>query len=113
MSGNVSLYNESEGRSIYPTPVIGALGLLEDVEQRCASAFRDVGDVVVLLGAAAVEGEPALLAGSEVLELAHGMVAGRPAIDLDLEARVQRCCLRLIREGLLRSAHDCSEGGWR
>ena len=111
VSGNVSLYNESEGRAIYPTPVIGALGLLEDVEQRCASAFRDVGDVVVLLGAAAVEGEPALLAGSEVLELAHGMVAGRPAIDLDLEARVQRCCLRLIREGLLRSAHDCSEGG--
>ena len=111
VSGNVSLYNESEGRAIYPTPVIGALGLLEDVEQRCASAFRDVGDVVVLLGAAAVEGEPALLAGSEVLELAHGMVAGRPAIDLDLEARVQRCCLQLIREGLLRSAHDSSEGG--
>jgi phosphoribosylformylglycinamidine synthase len=111
VSGNVSLYNESEGRPIYPTPVIGALGLLEDVEHRCASAFRDVGDVVVLLGAASVEGEPGLLAGSEVLELAHGLVAGRPSIDLELEARVQRCCLRLIRDGLARSAHDCADGG--
>ena len=111
VSGNVSLYNESEGRPIYPTPVIGALGLLEDVEHRCASAFRDAGDVVVLLGAASTTGEPALLAGSEVLELAHGMVAGRPAIDLELEVRVQRCCLRLVRDGLVRSAHDCSEGG--
>ena len=111
VSGNVSLYNESAGRPIYPTPVIGALGLLEDVEQRCASAFRDAGDVVVLLGTASAEGEPALLAGSEVLELTHGLVAGRPTIDLDLEVRVQRCCLRLIRDRLARSAHDCSEGG--
>ena len=111
VSGNVSLYNESEGRPIYPTPVIGALGLLEDVEHRCASAFRDAGDVVVLLGAASTTGKPAVLAGSEVLELAHGMVAGRPAIDLELEVRVQRCCLRLIRDGLVHSAHDCSEGG--
>lgn len=111
VSGNVSLYNETDGQAIYPTPVIGALGLLEDVAYRCSSAFLGAGDMVLLLGAASIHGTPALLAGSEILELTHGIVAGRPMIDLELESRVQRCCLRLIREGLLRSAHDCSEGG--
>ena len=111
VSGNVSLYNESGGQPIYPTPVVGALGLLEDVARRCQSAFQREGDRVVLLGVASLHGDPASLAGSEYLELMHGLVAGRPAIDLELEARVQRCCLRLIQEGLLHSAHDCSEGG--
>ena len=111
VSGNVSLYNESGGQPIYPTPVIGALGLLEEVAHRCQSAFQEEGDTVMLLGAASVRGDPAFLAGSEYLELVHGLVAGRPAIDLELEARVQRCCLRLIQAGLVHSAHDCSEGG--
>ena len=111
ISGNVSLYNESGGQPIYPTPVIGALGLLEEVAHRCQSAFQEEGAAVVLLGAASLSGDPASLAGSECLELVHGLVAGRPAIDLELEARVQRCCLRLIQAGLLHSAHDCSEGG--
>ena len=111
VSGNVSLYNESGGRPIYPTPVIGALGLLEEVAHRCQSAFQEEGAAVVLLGAASLQGDPASLAGSECLELVHGLVAGQPAIELELEARVQRCCLRLIQAGLLHSAHDCSEGG--
>ena len=111
VSGNVSLYNESGGQPIYPTPVIGALGLLEEVGLRCQSAFQEEGATVVLLGVASLLGDPVSLAGSECLELVHGLVAGRPAIDLDLEVRVQRCCLRLIQAGLLQSAHDCSEGG--
>lgn len=57
------------------------------------------------------EGDPATLAGSEYLEVLHGLVAGRPSLDLALEARVQRACLRLVREGVVRSAHDCSDGG--
>jgi len=108
ISGNVSLYNETEGQPIYPTPMVGALGL---PERPVTAAFRHEGDAVFLLGAAAVVGDPASLAGSEVLERLYGKVAGRPTIDLDLEARVQRLCRRAIRMGLLSSAHDCSEGG--
>ncbi|MFH1140824.1 MAG: phosphoribosylformylglycinamidine synthase subunit PurL [Chloroflexota bacterium] len=111
VSGNVSLYNETRGTPVYPTPVVGALGLMEDVSHHCRSAFQQEGDTVVLLGASGIQGEADSLAGSEYLEVVHGLVAGQPVVDLSLEARVQRCCLRLIQEGLLRSAHDCSEGG--
>ncbi|MSQ12372.1 MAG: phosphoribosylformylglycinamidine synthase subunit PurL [Dehalococcoidia bacterium] len=111
ISGNVSLYNETDGRPIYPTPVVGALGLLENVERRCAAGFRRAGDVVVLLGGSRVSGDSASLAGSEYLELLHGKVAGLPRIDLDLEVRVQRVCRRAVEQGLLASAHDCSDGG--
>ncbi len=111
VSGNVSLYNETRGTPIYPTPVVGALGLVDDVSHHCRSAFQQEGDTVVLLGASGIQGESASLAGSEYLELVEGLVAGQPSIDIALEARVQQCCLRLIQEGLVRSAHDCSEGG--
>ena len=111
VSGNVSLYNETRGEPVNPTPVVGALGLMEDLAHHCRSAFREEGDVVLLLGAPGVLGEAASLAGSEYLEAMHNLVAGQPALDLALEARVQRCCLRLIQEGILHSAHDCSEGG--
>jgi phosphoribosylformylglycinamidine synthase len=111
VSGNVSLYNESNGQPIYPTPVIGALGLLEDASHSLTSAFKKIGDVVVLLGKASIDAEEAGLAGSEILDLAHKLVAGSPTIDLDLEARVQKCCLKIIHAQLIHSAHDCSEGG--
>jgi phosphoribosylformylglycinamidine synthase II len=111
VSGNVSLYNESGGDAIYPTPVIGALGLLDDVSQRTGMAFASPGDSVVLLGAAALSGDPASMAGSEYMDLIHGEVAGNPGIDLELEVAVQRACRRLVREGIARSAHDVSEGG--
>jgi phosphoribosylformylglycinamidine synthase len=111
ISGNVSLYNETDGRPVYPTPTVGALGLLENVERRCSAAFRREGDVVVLLGAAQVSGDARTLAGSECLELVHGQVAGQPTIDLEREVRVQRLCRRAIAEGLVASAHDCSDGG--
>ena len=111
VSGNVSLYNESGAQAIYPTPVVGALGLLEDVTRHCGVAFRNEGDTVLLLGAAAWNGDAASLAGSEALELLLGTVAGQPSLDLDLEARVQQLCREAIGRGLLASAHDCSEGG--
>ena len=111
ISGNVSLYNETRGEAVYPTPVVGALGLLEDVTRHATMAFKREGDVVVLLGVDKVQGDASTLGGSEYLEQLHALVAGRPAIDLALEARVQRACLRLVREGVVRSAHDCSDGG--
>ncbi len=111
ISGNVSLYNESRGRDIYPTPIIGALGLLDDVTAHATMAFKNEGDVVVLLGSKEVRGDAASLAGSEYLELVHDKVAGRPTIDLDLEAAVQRVCRRAVSEGIVNSAHDCSDGG--
>ena len=111
VSGNVSLYNESGGEAIYPTPVVGALGLLDDVERHCTACFKRGSDVVVLLGSPTVEADAATLGGSEYLERWHGQVAGRPTIDLDTEARLQRCLLCLIQEGVIRSAHDCSDGG--
>ena len=111
VSGNVSLYNESRGQAIDPTPVVGALGLLDDVERHCVSGWQREGDVAVLLGTSGLEGDARTLAGSELQELQHVRRAGRPTIDLDLEVRVQRFCRDAIRGGMLSSAHDCSEGG--
>jgi phosphoribosylformylglycinamidine synthase II len=111
ISGNVSLYNETRGEAIWPTPVVGSLGLLEDADRQCATAFRDEGDVVILMGAAEVRGDGRSLGGSEYLEMVYGEVAGVPSIDLNLEVKVQRLCRRAIQDGLLKSAHDCSDGG--
>ncbi len=111
ISGNVSLYNETRGEAIYPTPVVGALGLLEEVTAHTTPAFKKAGDLVLLLGSAALEQPLRTLAGSEYLEVVHGLVAGRPEIDLMLETRAQECCRRAIAQGLLSSAHDCSDGG--
>ena len=111
VSGNVSLYNETRGEAVYPTPVVGALGLLEDTDRHAPLGFRGEGDLVVLLGASEARGRVGDLSGSEYLELFHDLVAGRPTIDLALEARVQALCRRAIMEGLLSSAHDCSDGG--
>ena len=111
VSGNVSLYNSTQDQPIYPTPVIGALGLLEDVTKHVSSGFDSDGLQVVLLGSAEVRGKSRDLSGSEYLELIRGMVVGRPMLDLKLESKVQELCRRGIGEGLVRSAHDCSDGG--
>jgi len=110
VSGNASLYNEARGQAVYPTTTIGALGLLDDVDKHATSDFKREGDLIVLLGAPAVDGDPADLGASEFLWLLHDRVEGRPRIDLDAESRVQGLCRRAIREGLLSSAHDCSDG---
>jgi phosphoribosylformylglycinamidine synthase len=111
ISGNVSLYNETRGQAVYPTPVVGLVGLVEDIDQRCTMGFKAEGDIVLLLGESTAPDGTAGLAGSEYLELAHGLISGRPNIALSLEKRVQRLCLRAIQRGLIRSAHDCSDGG--
>jgi phosphoribosylformylglycinamidine synthase len=107
VGGNVSFYNETEGKAIPPTPMIAMVGLLDDARRALTQWFRREGDVVLLLG------EPrGSLAASEYLALAHGLEAGRPApVDLRRE-RALHDALRAARDGgLLASAHDCSEGG--
>ncbi len=111
VSGNVSLYNETQGRAVFPTPVVGALGLLEDATKAVGSAFPGEGLEVVLLGPGPGAAAPSDLAGGEYLQVVHGTVAGRPSIDLEMERRVQEVCRRGIEQGLIRSAHDCSDGG--
>lgn len=111
ISGNVSLYNESDGQDIYPTPIVGALGLLEDVAVHATPAFKRAGDIVVMLGGGDVRGDATSLAGSEYLDYEHEIVAGQPMIDLRLEAAVQRVCRRAVSESVIDSAHDCSDGG--
>jgi len=107
VSGNVSFYNETTTDAIHPTPVIGMVGVIEDIERRCTMDFKEAGDKVILLGETREE-----LGGSEYLAVAHGIEAGRPpALDLAREKAVQAACLAAIRKGLARSAHDCSEGG--
>ena len=112
VSGNVSLYNESQGAAILPTPIVGGLGLLEDARKHCVAGFPAGGLVVVLLGANELTTASADLAGSEYLSTIHGMTRGRPEIDLSLERRVQDLCRRLISDGVALSAHDCSDGGF-
>ena len=111
ISGNVSLYNETHGEPIYPTPVIGAVGLTDNVEMNCNNRFKSIGDIVVLLGCASVESKYQDLSGSEYLDLIHHIVAGRPTIDLDKKILVQKVCRDLIGSGVISSAHDCSDGG--
>jgi phosphoribosylformylglycinamidine synthase len=105
--GNVSLYNETDGRAVLPTPVVGVVGLIEDASRVLTRVFPDAGLDIVLLGENAGE-----LGGSEYLKVVHGMIRGEaPQIDLGAEAALQRLIVDLARQGLLRSAHDCSEGG--
>jgi phosphoribosylformylglycinamidine synthase len=107
VSGNVSFYNETDGRSIPPTPTIAMVGLLAEVGHQTTQWFKGEGDVVVLLGRTREE-----LGGSEYLSLERDILRGTPPwIDLSVEIQVQQVCLQAIREGLVRSAHDLSEGG--
>ncbi len=109
VSGNASLYNETPAGAVLPTPTVGMLGVLDDVERRLTPAIG-AGDEVVLLGGPLAQ-PTAALAGSEYLASHHGRVAGSPAIDLDLEARVQRLVLDANERGLLTAAHDLADGG--
>jgi phosphoribosylformylglycinamidine synthase len=105
--GNVSLYNETDGKAIYPTPIIGVVGLIEDASRVVTRAFQRSGDAIVLLGEDRGE-----IGGSEYLRTVHGVVAGdAPSLDLAREAALQRLLVDAIRSGIVRSAHDCSDGG--
>lgn len=111
VSGNVSLYNESDGSGINPTPIIGALGIIDKANLTTQIGFRNEGDIVFLLGSEKLSDDPSSLAGSEYLKVIHGMVAGKININLDLESKVQNACRELIKNEVLNSAHDCSDGG--
>jgi len=105
--GNVSLYNETEGQGIYPTPVLGVVGLLEDADKALTSWFKREGDAVFLLGDTRED-----LGGSEFLKVVHGKVAGPPpGLDLEEEKRLQALVVEAAGAGLLLSAHDPSDGG--
>lgn len=107
VSGNVSFYNETDGTPIYPTPTVGMVGLLPKVERYVTSWFKSPRDWIVLLGRTREE-----LGGSEYLKVVHGLVRGTPPwIDLKSERAVQQCCLKAIEKGIIRSAHDISDGG--
>jgi phosphoribosylformylglycinamidine synthase subunit PurL len=117
--GNVSFYNETLGKPIYPTPVLGVLGLLEDAESAVGSGFRNEGDLIVLLDAGLPARSPASLqhaqqefSSSEYAKTIHGIVAGTPPqIDLDAEKRLIDCLVALAGERTILSAHDVSDGG--
>ena len=111
VSGNVSLFNETQGQAVHPTPVVGALGLLDDAGKAVGAGFPAEGLAVLLLGPGFGTASPQDLAGSEFLSVVHGLTAGQPHIDLDLERKVQETCREGIKQGLVLSAHDCSDGG--
>jgi phosphoribosylformylglycinamidine (FGAM) synthase-like enzyme len=114
VGGNVSFYNETEGRAIHPTPMIGMVGLIEDVRAVATQWFKREGDAIYLLGDPSSAGLPSnpSLAASEYLSLVHGMEAGRPAaVDLKKEKALHDALRAAIGAGLIASAHDCSEGG--
>ncbi len=113
VSGNVSFYNETEGRGILPTPVIGMVGLVNDVRRVVQHGFKATGDIIALLGKTSddlsISEYAATVLGRTTLEMIR---EGRvPALDLEHERGVQEACLQAAEAGLLRSAHDCSDGG--
>src|SRR5437588_4692909 len=113
VSGNVSFYNETEGRGVLPTPVIGMIGLIDDVKRVIQPGFKNPGDFIALLGATrddlSISEYAVVVEGKSTEQLFND---GRvPALDLEAERAVQTACLRAAEAGLLRSAHDCSDGG--
>jgi phosphoribosylformylglycinamidine synthase len=107
VSGNVSFYNETNGLSIYPTPMLGMVGLIEQVDQATTQWFKEHDDDIILLGTTRED-----LGGSEYLKVMHAREQGSPPfLNMDAEKSLHACVLALIRAGLVQSAHDCSDGG--
>lgn len=105
--GNVSFYNETDGKGIHPTPVIGMVGIIEDLRHVTTQWFKNEDRAIILLGETGDD-----LGASEYLVAAIGQAAGAvPRLDLDRERNVHGACLRIIQEGLVESAHDCADGG--
>jgi phosphoribosylformylglycinamidine (FGAM) synthase-like enzyme len=118
--GNVSFYNETLGQSIYPTPVVGVLGVLEDAGRALGMGFRDEGDMILFLDGSGGSTPPSgrlqetanEFGSSEYAKTIRGIVAGAPpAISLDAEKRLIDALVALASQGALRSAHDLSDGG--
>jgi phosphoribosylformylglycinamidine synthase II len=112
--GNVSFYNETEGRAIYPTPVIGVVGLIENAKAHAAKPFQNADRSVIVLGGMITTDEnfQTTFGSSQYAQTIIGELWGLPPwVEMAYEARVQACCRRLIAEGLIESAHDLSDGG--
>lgn len=109
VSGNVSFYNETPEMAIYPTPTVGMLGIIDDAEKRCTANFKQAGDIIAMVSC--ISGQESI-AGSEYLNTIHGLAVGKPpALDMEREKRVHEAVIRAIENGLIISAHDCSDGG--
>ena len=107
VSGNVSFYNETESESIYPTPTVGMVGLINDIDKTVDQWFKNDGDIIVLLGDTFDE-----LGGSEYQKLINGSISGiPPRIDLKSEHNLIKTLIELCNESIINSAHDLSEGG--
>jgi len=106
--GNVSFYNENPESAIFPTPIIGMLGVIEDVEKhKMSPSFKKEGDIILYVGAPRIG-----LGGTEYLKVIHGLTTGdAPILDLDVELKVQETVLEAITSGLVTAAHDISDGG--
>lgn len=105
--GNVSLYNETNGQAIYPTPTIGMVAIHENLLNRPNHGFRNAGDVIILLGETKDE-----LGGTEYCKVIHNVVAGdAPELNLEFEAKLQKAVLTAIHDGIVTAAHDVAEGG--
>ncbi|MCP5462556.1 MAG: phosphoribosylformylglycinamidine synthase subunit PurL [bacterium] len=105
--GNVSFYNENPDGAVDPTPVIGMVGLIQNSDYVTTAGFKQIGDEIFLIGPIQSN-----IGGSEYLSIIHSIKGGAlPEFDVELEKRVQSCCLELIRQRSIKSAHDCSEGG--
>ncbi|SFB23639.1 MULTISPECIES: phosphoribosylformylglycinamidine synthase subunit PurL [unclassified Bacillus (in: firmicutes)] len=108
IGGNVSLYNETNGTAVYPTPVIGMVGLITDLEHITTQSFKNAGDLIYVVGEAKAE-----FGGSELQKLTYGRIFGKaPVLDMKVEQSRQQQILAAIRAGLVASAHDISEGGF-
>lgn len=107
IGGNVSLYNETNGTAIYPTPVIGMVGLVDDIDHVTTQSFKAAGDLIYLVGETKDE-----FGGSELQKMTYGKIFGKaPELDLEKEEKAQEQILKAIRSGLVASAHDVAEGG--
>jgi phosphoribosylformylglycinamidine synthase len=107
VSGNVSLYNETYEEAIFPTPTIAVVGLMRDYTRRVTQWFKNQGDLIGLLGETREE-----LGGTEYIKTQFGLTRGKPPrLDCAKEKNIQKFCLELAQNGLIASAHDCSEGG--
>ncbi|WLD93734.1 phosphoribosylformylglycinamidine synthase subunit PurL [Alkalihalobacillus sp. AL-G] len=107
ISGNVSLYNETNGEAVYPTPVVGMVGLVHDIDHVTTQSFKEAGDVIYMIGETKPE-----FSGSELQKLLEGSISGKaPELDLEKELAYQSQLLKAIQAGVVQSAHDIAEGG--
>ena len=111
ISGNVSLYNESNEKPIYPTPIIGAIGHIKDYSKVVTTSFKNIGDKIIIIGDKIINDDDSFLSGSEYQKIIENKISGSPQIELKKELSLQNSLLEIIDNRLINSAHDISTGG--